>query len=255
MASVESAVIVKYLFKEKTFEILVDPDGALEFRRGAQTDLSEILAVRDVFKDARAGDRVSSADLKAAFATDDVLKCAEIILRKGEFHLTSDQKRKMAEDKYRQIIAIIARNAINPQTDLPHPVTRIEAAMKEARVRIDPFKSADEQVPDVVKALRPIIPIRLEKKQVAIKFPPNHAQRAVGFVKRIAEIRKDEWLPDGSWAALVEVPAGTVPDLMDAVNRETRGEAQISVVGSVAQSGEQITVKKKGETKKWENSV
>lgn len=246
MASVESAVIVKYVFNEKTFEILADPDAALDFRKGSQVDISDVLAVRDVFKDARAGDRAPGADLKSAFATDDVLKCAEIILRKGELHLTSDQKRKMTEEKERQIVAIIARNAINPQTDLPHPVTRIEAAMKEARVRIDPFKSADEQLAEVVKALRPIIPIRLEKKQVAIKFPPNYAPKAIGFVKRLADVKKDEWFPDGSWAALVEVPAGMVPDLMDAVNRETHGEAQISVVGSVA-SGENsgVIVKKK----------
>lgn len=245
-ASVESATTIKYVVKEKTFEILVDPDKALEFRRGAQIDVSDILAVRDVFKDARAGDRVPGADLKGAFATDDVLKCAEIILRKGELHLTSDQKRKMTEEKEKQIVAIIARNAINPQTDLPHPVTRIEASMKEARVHIDPFKSADEQLGDVVKALRPIIPIRLEKKQVAIKFPPNYAQKAIGFVKRIAEMKKDEWLPDGSWVALVEVPAGMLPDLMDAVNRETHGNAQISVVGSVvASAGENVIVKKK----------
>ncbi len=246
MAGVESATTIKYVVKEKTFEILVDPDKALDFRRGAQIDVSEIMAVRDVFKDARAGDRAPGADLKSAFATDDVLKCAEIILRKGEFHLTSDQKRKMTEEKEKQIIAIIARNAINPQNDLPHPVVRIEAAMKEARVHIDPFKSADEQVGDVIKVLRPIIPIRLEKKQVAIKFPPNYAQKAIGFVKRIAEMKKDEWLPDGSWAALVEVPAGMLPDLMDAINRETHGSAQISVVGSVA-SGESsgVIVKKK----------
>lgn len=238
MASVESAVIVKYVFKEKTFEILADPDAALEFRKGAQKDVSEILAVRDIFRDARAGERAPGADLKSAFATDDVLKCAEIILKKGEFHLTSDQKRKMTEEKEKQIVAIIARNAINPQTDLPHPVTRIEAAMKEARVHIDPFKSADEQLAEVIKALRPIIPIRLEKKQIAIKFPPAYAPRAVGFLKRLAEVKHDEWLPDGSWAALVEVPAGMVPDLMDAVNRETHGEAQISVTGSVVASGE-----------------
>lgn len=233
--SVESAVVVKYSFREKNFEILVDPDKALEFRKGSNpVEMTDVLAVREVFRDARAGDRASGGDLKAAFATDDVLKAAEMILRKGEFHLTSEQKRGMAEEKTRQITAIIARNATNPQTDMPHPVARIEAAMTEARVRVDPFKSAEEQIAEVVKAIRPIIPIRLEKKQLALKFPPQYAPRAVGFVKRIAEIKRDEWLPDGSWAALVEIPAGMVPDLMDAVNRETHGEAEIKVTGSAA---------------------
>ena len=49
----------------------------------------------------------------------------------------------MQEDKRKQVISTIAREGINPQNGLPHPATRIENAMNEAKVKIDPFKSVD----------------------------------------------------------------------------------------------------------------
>jgi ribosome maturation protein SDO1 len=90
------------------------------------------------------------------------------------------------------VIAIIARNAINPQTKLPHPPARIELAMEEARVKIDLFKPAEEQVPDVLKVLRPLIPIKFEKKEVAVKVPPQYAGRAAGEVKHYGEVKRQE---------------------------------------------------------------
>ena len=43
----------------------------------------------------------------------------------------------MQEEKRLMVIATITREAINPQTKLPHPARRIEIAMEEAKVRID----------------------------------------------------------------------------------------------------------------------
>ena len=71
----------------------------------------------------------------------------------------------MQEEKRLKVIATITREAINPQTKLPHPARRIEIAMEEAKVRIDPFKSVDEQVNTTLKAIRTKIPIRFEKVQ------------------------------------------------------------------------------------------
>lgn len=230
MVSIDKAVVARFESKGKKFEILVDSNKALAFRKGQPYSLENVLAVVEVFRDAKTGDRCGSSELKEAFGTDDVLKVSEAILKKGEIHLTAEQKRTMVEEKRKQIIAIIARNAINPQTDLPHPPQRIEAALEEARIKVDPFLPAEEQVPDALKELRPIIPIRFEKKRVAVKFPAIYAPKAVGMVKRIAEIQKDQWLGDGSWVVVVEIPAGMITEFFDAVNGETKGEAEIKVL-------------------------
>jgi len=75
----------------------------------------------------------------------------------------------MQEEKRKMIVATITREAINPQTKLPHPARRIEIAMEEAKIHVDPFKSVDEQVTETLKAIRTKIPIKFEKVQVAIK--------------------------------------------------------------------------------------
>jgi ribosome maturation protein SDO1 len=56
-----------------------------------------------------------------AFGTTDPLKIADLILKKGTLQLTTDQRRKMVEDKKRQIIDFISRQAVDPKTNLPHP--------------------------------------------------------------------------------------------------------------------------------------
>ena len=90
--------------------------------------------------------RASEESLEKVFHTTDFATVAKKIIEKGEIHLTADQRREMTEEKRRQVINFIARNAVNPQTGHPHPPTRIEMAMEEARVNIDPFKHLDEQV-------------------------------------------------------------------------------------------------------------
>ncbi len=75
-----------------------------------------------------------------AFGTTDPLKVADMILKRGTLQLTTEQRRKMVEDKRRQIIDFISRQAVDPKTNLPHPPMRIENAMEQIRYPIDPYK-------------------------------------------------------------------------------------------------------------------
>jgi ribosome maturation protein SDO1 len=128
------------------------------------------------------------------------------------------------------VITIIARNAINPQTKLPHPPDRIERAMEEARVRIDPFKPAEEQVPQVLKSLRPIIPLKFETKDVAVKIPPQYAGKAVGTVRSYGDVKKEEWQTDGSWICVIGLPAGVVEEFFDKLNQITHGDLETKIL-------------------------
>ena len=82
---------------------------------------------------------------------------------RSEIHLTAEQRKHMVEEKRREVVTFISRNAVNPQTGHPHPAHRIEMAMGEARVNIDPFKHLDEQVKEVVKALTSLLTFRLKE--------------------------------------------------------------------------------------------
>ena len=230
MVRLDDAVPARLKTHGTTFEVLVDPDGALALKRGERVNLEDILAVEDIFENASRGDRSPEEDLQKAFGTLEVLPIAEIIIRKGEISLTAEQRKQFIENKRRQVIEVIARNAINPQTKTPHPPGRIEQAMTEARVNIDPTKSIDELVKIAMKAIRPLIPIRFEEVEVAVKIPPAYAPKAYGEVAAFGKLTREAWQNDGSWIGVVQIPAGMQTEFYDLVNRLTRGEAETKLL-------------------------
>ncbi|MGB9636698.1 MAG: ribosome assembly factor SBDS [Thermoplasmata archaeon] len=232
MVKLEDSVIARLQIGESSFEILVDPKAVQMIRDGKEVNLMDYLVIDEIFKDARKGERVSEEHLKKNFGTEDVLEIAKIIIQKGEVQLTTEQRRQMQEAKRRQIVEIIARNAINPQTGTPHPPARIESAIKEAKVHIDPFKPADAQVQDVLSALRPIIPIKFDTVKIAVKLSPTDYPRVIGDIKGFGKITQEEWQSNGYWIGIVEMPAGMQTDFFEKLNHKTKGAAETRILKS-----------------------
>ncbi|OPX59657.1 MAG: hypothetical protein A4E25_01144 [Methanobacterium sp. PtaB.Bin024] len=230
MITLEDAVIARLEYYGERFEILVDPDLASDFKRGEDIKIEDILAVEEVFKDAKKGDKASEEAMNKAFDSADPLEAAATIIRKGHVQLTAQQRRDMQEDKRKMIVAKIAREAINPQTKLPHPARRIEIAMEEAKIRVDPFKSVDEQVNITLKAIRRLIPIRLEKVQVAIHIPGEDTGKVYGIITEFGETKKEEWQPDGSWVAVVEIPGGMQDNFYQKLSEITHGQVETKLL-------------------------
>lgn len=231
MVRVEDAVVARLEKFGHKFEILVEPNLALAVRHGKDAPLDSLLAIERVFKDARAGDEQSPETLKKSFLTDDLAVIAKKIICDGEVQLTTEQKRQMLEKRRLEVINFISRNTINPQTKTPHPPQRIENAMEQAKVHVDAFKSTDEQVADIVKAIRHIIPISMEKVDFAVKVPAQYAGRASAIIHKY-EIKKEEWLNDGSLAVEFLLPAGAKGDLLNELNSATHGEIIIKIIGT-----------------------
>jgi ribosome maturation protein SDO1 len=229
MVRLEDAVIARLESHGHRFEILVDPEAVDRVRDGTIEDVTAYMVVDEIFKDAHKGERASEETLKEVFGTTDVNEIAKQIIKKGQVQLTTEQRRKMLEEKKRQIIMYIARNTINPQTGAPHPPQRIELAMEEARVHIDPLKSVEAQVPLVIKALRPLLPIKFERVRIAVRVPAEYYGKVYGELAKIG-ILQEEWLSDGSWACLVEIPAGMQGEFMDMLNRRTHGNVDTRVL-------------------------
>jgi ribosome maturation protein SDO1 len=230
MVRLEEAVPARLKTHGTTFEVLVEPDGALAVKRGESINIEDILAVEDVFENASRGDRSAEEDLTKAFGTTDVLIIADAIIKKGEISLTAEQRKRFIENKRRQVVEAIARNAINPQTRTPHPPARIEQAMTEARVNIDPSKSTDELVKITMKAIRPLIPIRFEEVEVAVKVPADYAPKAYGEISAFGRVTREAWQNNGSWIGVIQIPAGMQDDFYALINRLTKGEAETKLL-------------------------
>lgn len=242
----------------RTFEMLMDPDRAWNAKKYIREQINERLkegkeksrlSVQDViddpdiplelifesfvvFEDLKRGKKATNGDMEAVFGTTDGNVIAAHILLDGKVQWTQDQREEEKEKKLKQIINIISKNAINPQTNKPHPPKRIEKAIEEANVKVDLMKNAEEQVDDVVKEIRSIIPIKMEQIEMAIKIPTTFTAKGYNIVAQYAQIKQEEWQSDGSWVAKISMPGGLQMELMDKLNKLTHGRVQTKLLNT-----------------------
>jgi ribosome maturation protein SDO1 len=222
--------VIRHSVGGEKFEILVKPDPALEYKLGKRKDISTVLVSDEVYTDSSKGTRASTEKLLKAFNTQDTNAIMEQILRKGDLNLTTDQRRKMIGEKRKQIIEFIAKTYVDPRSHLPHPPLRIEQALEQARISIDPFKNTDEQAKDVVEKLRSIIPLKSENLLLEITVPAQYASQSYAVLKSTGTLKKEEWQNNGSLKAILEIPAGARANVIDRLGSITKGAATVEMV-------------------------
>lgn len=228
MVDVNKAVIAKLKREGKEFEILVDCDKALELREGKPIGIDDILAVDDIFKDVKKGEKASEHDLEKTFKTKDAREISKIIIKEGIVQLTKAHLAKQREEKKKQIINLIHMNAVDPKTGIPHPPQRIESALEEAKVHIDENKKAEDQISDIIKKLQTILPIKFEKRKIKIVIPAKYAGQCYNVLKRYNAI--EEWMNNGNLKGIVELPAGIVDEFFGRLNSICHGEVESSII-------------------------
>jgi len=223
------SVIAKYTINKETFEILIDSELAYEYITGKRSDPLSVLEADDIFKDVGKGERQSEDKVRKAFGTTDLATVVGTILKKGNVPITTEQRNKLIEEKRKQVIDTIARNAIDPRTSAPMPITRIENAMREARITIDPFKNANEQIEDILEKLSPIIPIKFALVKIEVVIPAELSNRSYSVLKKYG-LKSEKWLSNGNLDATVEFPAGMQAEFYNAINNATQGRATTRII-------------------------
>ncbi len=222
--------VARYSYEGEKFEILVKPDPALDYKLGKKKDISAVLVSDDIYTDSKKGTKPTNEKLLKAFKTEDLAEIAQIILEKGDLNLTTDQRRKMIDEKRKRIVEYIAKTYVDPKSHLPHPPLRIEQAMKDARVSVDPQKSVDEQVKDIVENLRSIIALKSENLQLEIIVPAQYASQSYSVLKSVGTLKNEEWQNNGSLKAILEIPAAARPNVIDRLGAITKGSATVEVM-------------------------
>ena len=230
MISLDDAVIARLHKGEDHFEILVDPHAAEKLIEGKDVDILSSLAIDTIFKDSKKGTHASQESLEKIFGTDDVETIVKEIILKGDIQLTTEQRHEMQEQKRKRIVDIIVKNAMDPKTKTPHPRQRIELAIEEAGVHVDPFKPVDEQVTLVVEALRPIIPISMEQVKISVKISSQYIRKAYGIARNFGVLEREDWQSDGSWIGVIRIPAGMQTDFYDKLNTVTKGNVETRIL-------------------------
>ena len=220
--------IARLDIRGEKFEVLVKPDEALRYKTGKRAfSADEILAIDVIYTNSSKGEKASEEKLKRAFGTTDRDRIAREILDRGELQLTSEQRKGLLEDKRKQIINYLSRNFVDPKTNTPHPPLRVEQALKQAKVSIDPFKPVEEQIKHVVDALRPILPLKTGMIDLRVEIPVQYSARSYGILKTYGEILEERWRSDGSLIAELRIPIASQREFIDRMGSLTKGTAAI----------------------------
>ena len=230
MVNVNEASVIKLKTHGLHFEILVDGNGAIAFKEGKIADVREILAVQKVFSDARKGLEASEMQMQQIFGSKDPVVVAKIILQKGEVPLTKEYKDNLREQKKKQIIDYIHRNAVDPKTLAPHPPQRIEAALDEAKFHINEMDVFDKQVQEAIKSIHHILPLKFVTKDISVTISAKYAHQSYPTLKSFGKVMKEDWLNDGSLKVVVEIPGGLEEDFYSKLSALCHGDMEAEVI-------------------------
>jgi ribosome maturation protein SDO1 len=204
----------------KHFEIIVDLDEALKFKKG---EVNSIEAEGDkIFTDSKKGNIASSSDLQDAFQTTDIQQIIEKIIKSGEVLLTQEHRDADQDKKFKQVVEFLVTNTIDPQSKNPHTAERIKSALEQAHVNIK-NGPVENQIKEIISEISKIIPIKLETKKVKATIPAAHTGKVYGLITQYKE--QETWLGNGDLEVILSVPSGIIMDFYDKLNSMTHGAA------------------------------
>lgn len=213
-------VVARIKQQGKNFEILVDVDKALEYRKGIIKNINEVIAIDRVFYDSKKGTHVAEKDLKEAFGTDDINTVADKIIKSGEIQVPVEYKHRELGEKEKQIVDFLVRNAVDPRTDRPYTPERIERSLDEAGINIT-NKPIEAQINDIMTKLKVLIPIKIQTKRIKITIPAQYTGHAYGLLQHYKE--SEDWMSNGDLTCVVNVPVGFQMEFYDKLNAMTHG--------------------------------
>jgi len=219
MANVEARLKVK----GKHYEILVDLDEALKFKAGKGSIQSALQSPHgNIYHDLRKGTTASKEDLIDAFGTQDAYEIAKKIILSGEVQKNQEFRDTERENKIKQVLNLIIRNSVD-QHGRPYTEERLKRALEEAKISID-NRPAEQQLSSIVEKLKNVIPIKLETKKIKLTIPAQYTGQVYGLLKDYKE--SEDWLPNGSLQAVINIPAGMQIDFYEKLNNITHGAVQ-----------------------------
>mgnify|MGYP001580168163 CR=1 FL=1 len=203
----------------KHFEVLIDMDEAIKFRKGKG---AVILDTDKIFTNIKRGDIASQDDLKKAFGTTDVQSIAEKIVKDGELEISQEHRSAEQEARFKQVIDFLVKNSIDPKTGNPLTTERIKNALEQANINVK-NTPIENQINDILGELTKIIPIKIETKKIKIVIPALHTGKAYGIFEQYKE--SENWLDNGNLEVIIQIPSGLIMNFYDKLNSITHGSA------------------------------
>lgn len=176
--------LVRYKQGKFSFEIMTKPGTVRLFLEG-KLGWDKVLSADAIFTNAKKGNIAKSSDLTKVFGTDDVNKCAEIMVRQGDHQVSAQERKEDISQRKREILAYLHKTYTD-QTGLPHPLTRLEVAVTESKVKIDLSRSVHVQAEEIVKKMLGVLVFRKGTSQYSVSVPKQYRTSVGAIVNKFS---------------------------------------------------------------------
>ena len=120
------------------------------------------------------------------------------------------------------MLAHFFANAVD-QNGRPYTSERLKRAIQEINYNFD-NKPAEQQIHPVLEKLKEVIPIKIETKKIKLTIPAQYTGQVYSILKDYKQ--SEEWQPNGSLIAIINIPAGIQIDFYEKLNSITHGAVQ-----------------------------
>lgn len=213
--------LVRYKKGKQSFEIITKPNSVRLYKEG-KLSWNKVLVADAIFINSKKGNIAKSSDLVKAFNTDDVDKCAQMIIKDGEAQVSATE-RKEDMKKHRQAIIGYLHNNYLDDKGLPHPTIRLESVLNEVKVRIDPSRPVQKQSEEIIKKMQGKLIFKKGVVDYTLILKHAYAKKCTGIIYKYCGDPKDSWNEVGcTWK--LQIAPREFDAFMNDLNKITQGD-------------------------------
>jgi ribosome maturation protein SDO1 len=214
--------LVRYRTGKLTFETMVDLDSAIKLKRGEDVSMGDVIRDNNIYTDQKKGMIAGGDELMNTFGSTELNVIVEQLVKKGQIEVTQEFRDEALENRRKQIVDFLVRNAVDAQSGRPFTPDTIDNAIMNAGCKIE-NKSVEDQISRIVDSLRSVLPIKIETKKIKVTVPAIHTGKVYGLLQEYKE--SENWLSNGDLQINLNIPVGIQMEFYDKLNGVTHGSA------------------------------
>jgi ribosome maturation protein SDO1 len=148
------------------------------------------------------------------------------MLKQGSSQTSGSERKHDSDQKKKEILTYLNKNYLDPKTGYPHPVNRLEGAIKNTKY-IYSTKNPDFQAKEIIKKLQGTLFFKENSKsyELIISNEYNCANAIYGLssvTSKKKERMRTKWV--------ISIVPGNNDTLMEKLNAQTEGNYQLKIL-------------------------
>lgn len=219
----------KTIVKYKNLELLCKPNTISKYRDG-KLSIDKVLLSDEIYKSVQKGNRTNAKDLENTFGTNNINECIKIMLDKGDYQISTEERKEKVTQKRSEIIGYIHRNYIDPKTKSAIPITRIESGLDTIKAKIDFETPVDKLLQPILKKLPTILPMKKQEGVTGkLKIQHYHINNVSKIIKKYCNIRSEKKDYQGYTYEVSMTPSDN-DELIRAISKITEDDFQFELL-------------------------